>query len=547
MRSTISLSITLLATLAACAADPADPGPPAAVPTFNTDVRPLLDKSCGGCHVDGGIGPFVFDEYAQAKPLASLIADAVATRRMPPWMPDPSCRSYGDERRLSDAEIGVITAWAANGAPEGGATEAQAAPAIDALPPPTLSLRGEAEYTPTTARTDDYRCFPLVHTFERETYLVRSTIEPDVRSQVHHVLLFLIGPTNDAEFDRVDAADPGPGYTCFGGPGVGVPETIGAWVPGSIPISSGDQAAIRIPAGARIIMQMHYNTASAPPAPDRSAAQLWLTDTPPAYLVKVKPLAHLGLKVAANDPRSLQTRIFTNRDARPWHVVGIAGHMHMLGERIQVRALKAQETACMLDIPRWDFSWQQSYRFLPDEPVIIEPGESVRVDCTYDNSPANQAVVNGVKRPSREVTWGEGTFDEMCLAYLLMIEPFTPLQGPNTRDLCPGFQACYDGCRAQPGSVAIGCALQCSNAVANDRSCTQCVFQSVVSCTIDDCVGEIDGFLQCIDGCATAPDSAACVSQACVGSIVALDTCTAPRVGSGVCDTLTTACGGAHL
>jgi mono/diheme cytochrome c family protein len=533
------------ACLAACTSEEAT-APPADAPGYHTDIAPLLERSCAGCHAEGGIGPFVFSDYASTKALSGLIAASVTSRRMPPWMPDPACRSYTDQRRLSDADVALVAAWHAAGAPEGSAAPAAVRPAANAepmLPPASLALQAEAPYLPTAERPDDYRCLPLTHTFERDVYLTRSRVVPGARAQVHHVLLYVIGPQFAAQVEAVDTASPGPGYTCFGGPGVGVPETIGAWVPGSVPTAAPDGAAIRIPAGSRLIMQMHYNTANSAPVPDQSQVELWLTETQPQYLMRVKPLAHLGMKVAAGDARSVQSRVYTNRDAAPWRIVGLAGHMHVLGQRIQVRALEADRTSCMLDIPALDFSWQQNYRFLPGEEVTIEPGESVRVDCTFDNSAANQPVVGGVKRTPREVTWGEGTLDEMCLAYVNLIEPWSPAPVVPAGGVCPGFQACYDGCRTGPNGLAIACALSCSGSVGQGRACTQCVFQSAVACTLDVCVGQIDTFLQCLDTCAATPDQRACVESTCVNAIVAYDTCAAERVSAGTCDSYSAACG----
>jgi len=531
--------IAVVLLFAACTTEATPPS--SGAPTYWGATKALLDTHCGACHVNGGIAPFALDTYASAKTYATLAAEAVRTRRMPPWLPDTRCRHYVSERALPQGDIDTIVAWAAGGALEGDPSTAAAAQGAPPLPEPTLSLRAVAPYTPRTDRPDDYRCFPLEHTFDHEVYLSRSVVQPGVRKQVHHVLLYLVQAQYASEIERVDSADPGSGYTCFGGPGIGLPETIGAWVPGGPPSATPGDAAIRIPKGARIIMQLHYNTLSGGPEPDQSQVDLWLSDTPPTHLITVKPLAHLGLSIAVNDPSSVQSRVYTNRDAEPWRIIAVAPHMHMLGERIQVRALSATETRCMIDIPHWDFGWQQSYRFLPGEEVTIPPGDSIRVDCTYDNSPANQPVVGGAKLPSRAVTWGEGTLDEMCLAYVMMVTPFVPLPVVQPGDACPGFQACYDACRQQPNTIAMGCALQCSAASRSD--CPKCVLSSVVACTIDDCVQPIDAFLQCLESCNVDPSDMGCVARTCVPVIIAMDTCAAPMISSGACDALTASCG----
>jgi hypothetical protein len=59
----------------------------------------------------------------------------------------------------------------------------------------------------------------------------------------------------------------------------------------------------------------------------------------------------------------------------------------------------------MLDLDGWSFHWQHFYWYAA--PFTINKGETLRVTCHYDTS-----------ADTTNVTWGEGTGDEMCLAYL---------------------------------------------------------------------------------------------------------------------------------
>jgi hypothetical protein len=68
---------------------------------------------------------------------------------------------------------------------------------------------------------------------------------------------------------------------------------------------------------------------------------------------------------------------------------------------------------CLVNIPNYDFEWQRSYGF--KQPVVAHPGDQLRLECHWDNSPNNQIVVDGQKLPTKDVYWGEGTTDEMCL------------------------------------------------------------------------------------------------------------------------------------
>ena len=71
----------------------------AATPTYNKDIAPILWKNCAGCHRPGEIGPFSLLTYKDAAKRASFLAEITASRRMPPWKPEPGFGSFHDERR----------------------------------------------------------------------------------------------------------------------------------------------------------------------------------------------------------------------------------------------------------------------------------------------------------------------------------------------------------------------------------------------------------------------------------------------------------------
>jgi hypothetical protein len=84
---------------------------------------------------------------------------------------------------------------------------------------------------------------------------------PGNRAIVHHVLLFI---DTLGQSIALDNADPGPGYACFGGTGCLLSlGALGGWAPGSPPQSFPLGTGVRIPAGARVVMQVHYSTAEA--------------------------------------------------------------------------------------------------------------------------------------------------------------------------------------------------------------------------------------------------------------------------------------------
>jgi hypothetical protein len=80
--------------------------------------------------------------------------------------------------------------------------------------------------------------------------------------------------------------------------------------------------------------------------------------------------------------------------------------MHLHGTAIKLSSFHPDGgTTCGIDIPRWDFHWQEFYYYV--DPLPGDPGDLVRLECTFDNTQGD-----------RPLTWGEATTDEMCLTYL---------------------------------------------------------------------------------------------------------------------------------
>jgi hypothetical protein len=95
------------------------------VPTvsFNKDVLPILQRNCQVCHRPGEAAPMSFLTYADARPWAKAIKQAVLTRKMPPWFADSHYGDFRNAPKLTEADIKTLAAWADNGAVEGDARD----------------------------------------------------------------------------------------------------------------------------------------------------------------------------------------------------------------------------------------------------------------------------------------------------------------------------------------------------------------------------------------------------------------------------------------
>jgi len=503
-------------------------GPDAGVEvTWHSHARAIVETHCIDCHSSGGVGPFALDSWAAAEPYAASIVASTVAGRMPPWPPDADCHPMAHERRLDEAELAALTAWQAGGFAEGDPSTYQAPDTRDRveLGAPDLSLAPDADYEADPRQPDDYRCLPLSHTFETETLIRAVDILPGQRSVVHHVLLYEVGPGDVARMEQLDADDNGPGYACFGGPRAGNGRTLAGWVPGSEPMVFGDGAALRIPAGSRIVMQVHYNSLGLDPAtipPDRTRAALWFLDPDDLTAeVNILGIADTSIFIEAGDPASVHERTWPVPFGAD--IIGVAPHMHTLGSRISVSLERGDGTdACLVNIPTWDFDWQRFYAYPDDQPVPVRPGDQIRMTCEYDNSPGNQPIVNGDRLDPRDVRWGDGTLDEMCLNYLIVATPAYPDDGGT----CGTFEPCVRACDDGDGQCFLGCMFDADG-------CGSCMADAIQPCITDHCGAAALPFFACFSGC---DNDLTCVLDACTDELDALWTCLEPHVESGACD-----------
>src|SRR5436189_4202425 len=93
-------------------------GASAAAPvTFNRDIAPIIYRNCSSCHRPGEAAPFPLLSYQDVVKKGKMIAKVTLSRLMPPWKAEPASYPYRDERRLAEAEIGLIQSWVKEGLP----------------------------------------------------------------------------------------------------------------------------------------------------------------------------------------------------------------------------------------------------------------------------------------------------------------------------------------------------------------------------------------------------------------------------------------------
>lgn len=386
----------------------------AQAPSWAADVAPVLYENCTGCHISGGIAPMSFVGYSRAETYRYSIKNAVVSRSMPPWPADPEYQRYAHEKLLSAEEIQIISDWVDAGAPPGDTTQAPQPPAPKSetsILNPDLRLK-MPDYAVQTIN-DEYRCFVIPTNLTQSKYLTEIEVVPGNLSVVHHVLVF--HDTSGIPV-QLDLADPGPGYSGFGGTGSSSSKLIGVWVPGQDPFKMPPGMGILLEKGGHIIMQVHY-----PPMvsniTDSSKVYLKLSGGPLREVAITPALNHVApslqngpLYIPANQQKSFRAKFTIPVNVS---VFAVAPHMHLVGKSIRAYSVSLPgDTLPLISIPSWDFHWQRTYVF----PKVqrINQGSVLWAEATYDNTTANPQNPNN---PPKAVSLGEGTGDEMLLVY----------------------------------------------------------------------------------------------------------------------------------
>jgi len=412
-------------------------------PNWHQDVAPLVTEACQGCHSDGGIAPFPMQTYQQTSPWAALMADYAESREMPPWhaIETDECQpplSFKHDPRLSDEQIQLLRDWANVGAPEG--DPALAAPLPE---PPNLDLQ-----SPTTTVTmesplsidgqppnlDQFHCLSLDPGNTEDVFLTGLQVIPGNREVVHHVLVYVDSSAASASWQG------GVKQNCGGGTGIAGPaQLIAGWVPGGLPMEPPEGVGISLPAGSRLIMNVHYHaTGGGAELDDGTGLALrWTTDAP-EYSSIFTLLGAPGAGDSLTGPLSIPPGAAGHVEEYEWEISyngqtfpdtveariwAVAHHMHKVGVdiRMWIEDRDTEAETCMLHVPNWDFNWQRVYEFdaAANQGFRIKSGDIVHIRCVYDNTLDNPGVVEalaelGLTEPV-EVTQGEGTLDEMCL------------------------------------------------------------------------------------------------------------------------------------
>jgi tetratricopeptide (TPR) repeat protein/mono/diheme cytochrome c family protein len=394
----------ILAMLAVASNLSAQPSPAAPV-TFTKDVAPIVFQHCASCHHPGGAAPFSVLSYSSARLHARQIADVTKRGYMPPWKPAPGSGPFVGENRLTTAQIDLLQRWAESGAPEG-ASQLPPVPKISTgwqLGTPDLIVNLPA-YEVDASGTDVFRIFVVALPTTVTRFVRGLEFRPGNANVVHHANIRVDRtPTSR----RLDDEDPAPGYDGLLAHTATYPDgQFLAWTPGQAAPLLPKGLSWRLEPGTDLVVELHLQPTGKHETIEPTIG-LFFTNDPPERTPGMLRLGRQNIDIPAG--RSDYT--ITDSFVLPVdvEVLALQPHAHYRARHVLGMAtLPDGSRKSLIDIPDWDFRWQQVYRFV--DPVKLPKGTTIAMQYLYDNSADNP---RNVTRPPQHVVWGQRSADEM--------------------------------------------------------------------------------------------------------------------------------------
>ncbi len=368
--------------------------------TYAKEISRILQRHCVECHQAGEIGPFALTDYDEVVGWGEMLVEVVDQKRMPPWHANPSHGDFANARWMSEEDKEALRNWVAGGMPFG---------EKDNLPPPlkpqtvwqlgrqpdlVLDMSPKPFQVPSEGIVE-YQYFVVDPGFKEDKWVTAAQVIPGNRSVVHHAIVF-IRPPDGSYFQ-----------------GIG---WLSGYVPGQKPLTMQPGYARLIPAGSKLVFQMHYTPTGSPQTDTTQIGLLFDDEQEITHEVFTLVGINQDFEIPPNAP---DFKVHGNIEKLPsrGELLAMTPHMHLRGKSFQTSITSQGKKEILLDVPHYDFNWQHFYEL--QKPISLEEIDSLNFTATFDNSSKNP--VNPA--PHEYVSWGDQTWEEMAVVFYAVAQP----------------------------------------------------------------------------------------------------------------------------
>jgi len=283
------------------------------------------------------------------------------------------------------------------------------------LGPPDLVVEMPAFTTPATG-VIPYQMVNVKSALDRDVWVRAVDFLPGQRAVLHHIIASAGGERRG-----------------------GI--SLNNYVPGAQPLVIPEDNGIFLPKASVFHFQMHY-TPNGQIVTDVTKMGLYFMKEPPKYSYRSMIFIHPWLKIPAGaKSHTERTEQTFKQDAI---IYSLHPHAHFRGKASSfVAKYPDGREETLLNVANYDFNWQSTYELV--KPLQVPAGTKVIYTQVFDNSSQNKANPD----PTRTVTWGEQTWDEMVFG---VIRYRNVKEDAATRDQGPDFQQIFGAPPPKPVS-----------------------------------------------------------------------------------------------
>ncbi len=367
------------------------------VPTYASEIAPLLVEKCASCHRPGGIGPWAMNSHQMVQGFSPMIREVILTKRMPPWHADPQVNRFKHDMSLSIEQAQTLVRWIDAGAPRGEGED----PLLAVVEPDNAWELGEPDlivdlpaFSVPATGTLDYQILSVDNPLDHDVWVRAVQIVPSDRQVLHHAIATF--GLRDEPLD-IDLGTP-----------IGdalLQSQLMTFVPGNEIYEYPESTGILVPAGATFFSQMHYTTYGRETV-DQTRIGLYFADEPPEYTLQHYAILNVDIEIAPGESQDEERAYYQfQKDAV---IYSLFPHAHYRGRSASFSVIYPDgREELLLSVPHYDFNWQRYFQL--EEPLYAPAGTRLIHRMVYDNSSNNPSNPDA----TAQVSFGEQTWEEM--------------------------------------------------------------------------------------------------------------------------------------
>ena len=365
---------------------------------FDREIVRILDNHCVMCHAADGPS-FPLETYEQTWLRRRDVRDEVIARHMPPWAAVPGYGHFVNDNSLTLRESQFVVSWVEGLGPRN-AGSVFTNTVDGGAPPPEVRARMLHAGHWHLGEPDVIRPLsPATIEAKQASYVRRTVVDLELAAERRvRAVEYMPGDRRVVRAAFFTVEDTG--------------QWIGSWTPWYGYMEVPDEAAYTLPAGSRIVAEIHYRGASEP-VTDEGKLGLFFADGAPArsvsdVVLRGVPTPATGGRSASAAPRlrrdSLQRLRAETRVAADTYAFALRPEMSGEITSIEVSArTPAGGTEILLFARDFDEEWPTPYIFT--SPVLLERGTALSVTAYADAAtpePAVRVTVSGYPRLARD-------------------------------------------------------------------------------------------------------------------------------------------------